>query len=74
MEVLRDEEFAPVKNAPGAAKDSPDTAQAAVLALHRRCALSVLKDTPLLQMSVGLIVYQVPGTACTVSKARGASS
>ena len=44
MEVLRDEEFAPVKNAPGAAKDSPDTAQAAVLALHKRYALSALKD------------------------------
>ncbi|KAK9832988.1 hypothetical protein WJX74_003678 [Apatococcus lobatus] len=36
MEVLRHEEFAPVKNARGAAKDSPDTARAAVLALHSR--------------------------------------
>ena len=38
MEVLRHEEFAPVKNAPGAPKDSPDTARAAVLDLHRRSA------------------------------------
>ena len=38
MEVRRDEEFAPVKNAPGSAKDSPDTAKAAVLALHKRYA------------------------------------
>lgn len=36
MEVRREEEFAPVKNAPGSAKDSPDTARAAVLALHKR--------------------------------------
>ena len=36
MEVLRDEQFAPVKNAPGSNADSPDTARAAILALHRR--------------------------------------
>ncbi|KAK9868416.1 hypothetical protein WJX84_009045 [Apatococcus fuscideae] len=36
MEVHRHEEFAPVKNAPGSAKDSPNTARAAVLALHKR--------------------------------------
>ena len=36
MEVVREEEFAPVKNAPGAAADSPDTACAAVLRLHAR--------------------------------------
>ena len=34
--MRRDEEFAPVKNAPGAAADSPDTARAAILALHQR--------------------------------------
>ncbi|GFR44147.1 hypothetical protein Agub_g5314 [Astrephomene gubernaculifera] len=34
VEVERREEFAPVKNAPGAATDSPDTARAAVLSLH----------------------------------------
>jgi UDP-N-acetylglucosamine/UDP-N-acetylgalactosamine diphosphorylase len=33
LEAARAEEFAPVKNAPGAATDSPDTARAAVLAL-----------------------------------------
>jgi len=36
LEVKRDEEFAPVKNAPGSKADSPDTARAAILALHRR--------------------------------------
>lgn len=35
MEVKRDEEFAPVKNAPGSATDSPDTARAAILKLHK---------------------------------------
>jgi UDP-N-acetylglucosamine/UDP-N-acetylgalactosamine diphosphorylase len=36
MEVRREDEFAPVKNAPGSATDSPDTARAATLALHRK--------------------------------------
>ncbi|KAK9843554.1 hypothetical protein WJX81_008640 [Elliptochloris bilobata] len=36
LEVRREDEFAPVKNAPGAAADSPDTARAATLALHTR--------------------------------------
>lgn len=35
MEVIREEEFAPVKNAPGSAEDSPDTARALLLQLHR---------------------------------------
>ncbi|GLC67245.1 hypothetical protein PLESTF_000532900 [Pleodorina starrii] len=34
VEVDRREEFAPVKNAPGSATDSPDTARAAMLSLH----------------------------------------
>lgn len=34
MEISRDEEFAPVKNKDG--NDSPDTARAAILSLHRR--------------------------------------
>ena len=38
VEVARDEQFAPVKNAPGSESDSPDTARAAVLALHTRSA------------------------------------
>lgn len=36
LEVRRDEEFAPVKNAPGSKADSPDTARQGILALHRR--------------------------------------
>jgi len=36
LETLRDEEFAPVKNAPGAATDSPDTARAMFSALGRK--------------------------------------
>ncbi|PRW59645.1 UDP-N-acetylglucosamine diphosphorylase 2-like isoform B [Chlorella sorokiniana] len=37
LEVRREEEFAPVKNAPGhGLPDSPDTARDAILALHRR--------------------------------------
>lgn len=36
VEVARDEQFAPVKNAPGSPADSPDTARAALLALHTR--------------------------------------
>lgn len=35
MEVLRDEEFSPVKNAPGSKTDSPDTAREAILSLHK---------------------------------------
>jgi UDP-N-acetylglucosamine/UDP-N-acetylgalactosamine diphosphorylase len=37
FEVRREEEFAPVKNAPGQGlPDSPDTAREAILALHKR--------------------------------------
>ncbi|BDA40449.1 UDP-N-acetylglucosamine diphosphorylase 1 [Coccomyxa sp. Obi] len=36
LEVKREEEFAPVKNAPGADSDSPDTARRAILSLHTR--------------------------------------
>ena len=37
VQVRREEEFAPVKNAPGQGlPDSPDTAREAILALHRR--------------------------------------
>ena len=36
MEVERAGHFAPVKNANGAAHDTPDTAREATLALHRR--------------------------------------
>ena len=36
LDIEREDEFAPVKNAPGAAEDSPDTARALVLAQHAR--------------------------------------
>mmetsp|Transcript_85863 Transcript_85863/g.228906 ORF Transcript_85863/g.228906 Transcript_85863/m.228906 type:complete len:162 (+) Transcript_85863:97-582(+) len=36
VQVLREDEFAPVKNAPGAAADSPDTARKLLLDLGRR--------------------------------------
>jgi UDP-N-acetylglucosamine/UDP-N-acetylgalactosamine diphosphorylase len=36
MEVVREEEFAPVKNAPGAGKDCPETARDLIFALCRR--------------------------------------
>jgi UDP-N-acetylglucosamine/UDP-N-acetylgalactosamine diphosphorylase len=36
LETVREEEFAPVKNAPGSATDSPDTARAMVSALAQR--------------------------------------
>ena len=38
VEVKREEEFAPVKNAFGAERDSPDTARRALMALRRRWA------------------------------------
>lgn len=53
MEVARDSEFAPVKNAPGSASDSPDTARHAILSLHQRSVLAcppsriqMMKATP----------------------------
>lgn len=36
VEVARQAEFAPVKNASGSPSDSPDTARAALIALHTR--------------------------------------
>jgi UDP-N-acetylglucosamine/UDP-N-acetylgalactosamine diphosphorylase len=35
LEIAREEEFSPVKNAPGSSEDSPDTARALIEALHR---------------------------------------
>lgn len=36
LQVDRDEEFAPIKNAPGAMSDSPETARELLYALNRR--------------------------------------
>ena len=42
LEVNREEEFSPVKNAPGSGStDSPDTARSIIMALHRRWAEAV---------------------------------
>lgn len=35
LQVARDQEFSPVKNAPGSATDSPETARSALMTLHR---------------------------------------
>jgi UDP-N-acetylglucosamine/UDP-N-acetylgalactosamine diphosphorylase len=40
LEIDRAAEFSPVKNAPGSAEDSPDTARAIVGALHRKWLLA----------------------------------
>ena len=40
MEIERAAEFSPVKNAPGSAEDSPDTARALLSALHRGWVLA----------------------------------
>lgn len=38
IECMREQEFAPVKNAPGAPTDSPDTARELLIALHKQWA------------------------------------
>mmetsp|Transcript_32026 Transcript_32026/g.79758 ORF Transcript_32026/g.79758 Transcript_32026/m.79758 type:complete len:514 (+) Transcript_32026:23-1564(+) len=49
LQVKRADEFAPIKNAPGAASDSPDTARELLYALNRRMLLQAgaqLRDAP----------------------------
>jgi UDP-N-acetylglucosamine/UDP-N-acetylgalactosamine diphosphorylase len=46
LEVPRAEEFSPVKNAPGSLTDSPDTARAMIMALHRAWAASAGASFP----------------------------
>ena len=43
LEVAREEEFAPVKNAPGSAADTPESARDAILSLHAGCAAAALR-------------------------------
>lgn len=53
-EVNRDEEFAPIKNASGAPVDSPETAVALLLGLHRRWAVqagATLSDSSVVEFS-----------------------
>ena len=40
LEVLREDEFAPLKNGPSAAKDSPGACRSALLNLHYRWVLA----------------------------------
>ena len=40
LEVLREDEFAPLKNGPGAAKDTPATCRSSLLNQHYRWVLA----------------------------------
>jgi UDP-N-acetylglucosamine pyrophosphorylase len=66
LEVRREDEFAPVKNAPGAAADSPDTARAATLALHTRCALARMPACSI-RRDAGVWLPSQPANMCLYS-------
>jgi UDP-N-acetylglucosamine/UDP-N-acetylgalactosamine diphosphorylase len=69
VEVDPAEAFAPVKNAPGAASDTPETAQAAMIALHRRWLeaagatvdpQAIVEISPLLALDAEELASRIP--------------
>jgi len=56
-EVLREEEFSPLKNADGAAKDTPTTSREALLDLHHRW---VIKAGGHFTRADGSIIADIP--------------
>ncbi len=71
LQVARDDEFAPVKNAPGAKSDSPDTARRLISALSKRRVLAAggtIRGDALVEVSP--LVSQRPCGACKCSPRR----
>lgn len=77
LETLREDEFSPVKNAPGAATDSPDTARAIATAQARRWVVAaggtisgdddaLLEVSPLLSLAGEGLEERVRGQTITV--------
>jgi UDP-N-acetylglucosamine/UDP-N-acetylgalactosamine diphosphorylase len=69
LQVARDEEFAPVKNEPGAKSDSPDTARALVSALSKRRILAAggaIRGDAIVELSP-MASYQGEGLADRVA-------
>eukprot|EP01029_Cantina_marsupialis_P000960 TRINITY_DN107777_c0_g5_i1.p1 TRINITY_DN107777_c0_g5~~TRINITY_DN107777_c0_g5_i1.p1 ORF type:complete len:889 (+),score=394.08 TRINITY_DN107777_c0_g5_i1:140-2668(+) len=84
MEVQREHEFAPVKNAPGSATDSPDTARELMSNLHRQwlaLAGGVLESEGLYEVSPSVSVdgtglefmagIMMPANKCLVTENEG---